>query len=98
MPPRKAAAQAGHAYVGALTAALAGEISPDVRRYLAEAPGTKVALGASLFEIERVRDRLEAARIPFFLVTDSGHVLPPDFDGRPIVTALGVGPLRLSGC
>lgn len=94
MPPSKAAAQAGHAFLGAVSLSASSCFPEDARAYLKEAPGTKVVLGARLGDIERLAVRLEADGVPAFLVIDSVHVMPPDFDGAPIVTALGVGPLR----
>lgn len=96
MSAGKAAAQAGHAFLGALSAANGTSFSDDAAAYLQEAPGTKVVLGGSLIDIERLADRLSRAGIPSFLVVDEGHIAPPDFDGSPIVTALGIAPLRRS--
>ena len=94
MSAGKAAAQAGHAFVGALSAANGTSLADDAAAYAQESPGTKVVLGGSLADIERLADRLSRFGIPSYLVIDEGHVAPPDFDGSPIVTALGVGPLR----
>ncbi len=81
------AAQAGHGFLGALLNA-----SPDRQAlYNADPPGTKVVLEApDLESLYRAYDRMRG--LPCFLVTDSGHKLPPHFDGQPIVTALGFGP------
>lgn len=46
-----------------------------------------------MFEIEKYHAELRAAELPYSLIIDSGHILPPFFDGNPIITALGVGPL-----
>lgn len=94
MSAGKAAAQAGHAFLGALSAANGTSFADDTAAYLKEAPGTKVVLGAALPDLERLADRLDRAGIPSFLVVDEGHVAPPDFDGSRIVTALGIVPLR----
>lgn len=96
MPAGKAAAQAGHAFIGALSAARGTPFMDDAAAYLEESPGTKVVLGGVLAEIERLADRLARAGVPAFLVVDEGHVMPPHFDGAPIVTALGIAPLRRS--
>lgn len=89
MPPGKLAAQAGHAYLGAFLAADENIAS----RYASDPPGTKICLGArDLSELLALRDYAASKGIPHALITDSGHVCPPDFDGSPIVTALGVGP------
>lgn len=96
MPAGKIAAQAGHAFIGALSAGLQSA-DPEFRRwsgeYAAEAIGTKVCLEADLKHLIRLEEHLRRQGIPCFLVEDSGHVLPPDFDGSPVVTALGVSPL-----
>jgi len=88
MSPGKAAAQAGHAYVGCLFYHLS---HPLVAEYLSAFIGTKVCLQAPT-----LRDLIHAwsfairAGIPAFLVTDEGCL--NFFEGRPIVTALGIGP------
>jgi PTH2 family peptidyl-tRNA hydrolase len=90
MPAGKAAAQCGHAFVDSLVSA-----PPDiVSQYRAEGHGTKIVLLApDEPALHRAyRDACDAG-IPCSLVTDSGHVLPPHFDGSPIVTALGLGPV-----
>lgn len=66
--------------------------------------GTKVALAAgNLDALLRAAYEAKIAGLPCALITDSGHVLPGDFvrghwhqpfDGRPVVTALGIGPAR----
>jgi len=94
MPPGKLAAQAGHAYTDSLMACL--DARPGlVRRYMAgENGGSKAALYArGLHALERAAEACMAAGIPHAMVTDSGHVLPPHFDGSPVVTALGIGPV-----
>ena len=102
MPPGKLAAQAGHAFVETLKEAqnhyeTGCAISESYKRYRDERPGTKVVLLArDLYEIERARDECAQLGIPHALINDSGHVLPPHFDGSPIVTALGFGPATRS--
>jgi peptidyl-tRNA hydrolase len=91
MSPGKLCAQAGHAYVGALQAA---QSIPAGRAYVQESPGTKVALQATLPQMQRAELALESAGVPFFLVVDSGHM--NFFKGEPTVTALGFGPLKES--
>jgi peptidyl-tRNA hydrolase len=96
MSPGKLAAQAGHAFLDAFLIAL--ERRPDnARRYRDGCHGTKVALLADgLDDLLRARAMADRAGLPTALITDSGHVLPPLFDGSPIVTALGIGPARRS--
>lgn len=87
MPPGKMAAQAGHAFLEAFLA------SPpqEAKRYRQDSIGTKIVLEGTLFDILDAKDRCEELDIPCVLIEDSGHVLPPHFDGTPIITALGVG-------
>ena len=96
MPTGKLAAQAGHAFLDAYLAAL--DLRPDAARaYRDGGHGTKVALRAtSLDDLLRAQVIARRAGIPAALVTDVGHVLPPDFDGSPVVTALGLGPAKRS--
>lgn len=55
--------------------------------------GTNVCLKSkSLHHLERAFHEAKAAEIPCALIQDSGHILPPYFDGSPIITALGLGP------
>lgn len=92
MSPGKLASQAGHAFLDSYLAALTTDPA-RVASYGAPGAGTKVvASSSSLGELLRARDFALEAGIPYALVTDSGHVCPPHFDGSPIVTALGIGP------
>lgn len=97
MLPGKLAAQAGHAYLGAFIEACHQQ--PDLAcQYATDPPGTKICLAArNLDELLYIRALAEAERIPHALIIDSGHVLPPFFDGEPIVTALGLGPATRKG-
>lgn len=91
MPVGKLAAQAGHAFTDAVFAAQASH-PVDADRYR-DLGGSKVVLeGRCLRDLMRAMGEARDADVPFALVTDSTHVLPPHFDGSPIVTALGVGP------
>lgn len=92
MGPGKLASQAGHAFVEALH--VASHLTPQAaNEYLSDPPGTKVVLRAtSLSALTRAHDEARALGIPCSLITDSGHVLLPAFDGSPVVTALGLGP------
>lgn len=93
MSPGKAAAQAGHAFLDAFLSCL--ELDPGrAAAYADVRPSTKITLAApGLDVLEHLSDRLRLAGLPSALIVDSGHVELPDFDGSPIVTALGVGPL-----
>jgi PTH2 family peptidyl-tRNA hydrolase len=99
MTPGKMAAQAGHAFVEALRASgshLDGATTEasDYQRYVADPPGTKVVLEApDEIALLRLHDEAQQRGIPSALIFDSGHVLPPHFDGSSILTAVGFGPI-----
>ena len=96
MPPGKLAAQAGHAFLDAYLASLC--LRPDIAAaYCGPGGRTKVALLApTLRDLLRAKRDAEDSGLPCALVVDERHVLPPSFDGSPIVTALGIGPARRS--
>ena len=93
MPIGKMAAQAGHAFVD--TFRIAERTSPErcAQYHQDDGPGTKIVLSGSLKQLEEAQKKAEEQGFPCKLIIDSGHVCPPDFDGSPIVTALGVGPI-----
>lgn len=91
----KASAQAGHAYTNSLLTAI--EQSPQTANQYEEVGriGTKICLKAkTLSQLEMTYAKAKMLGLPCSLITDSGHVMPPHFDGNPIVTALGVGPIN----
>jgi PTH2 family peptidyl-tRNA hydrolase len=93
MPPGKLAAQAGHAYTDALCTAQ--EIAPEsAERYRIDGlGGSKVTLKAkNLNQLLRAYNEARAAGLPCAVIVDREHVLPPHFDGNPIITAIGIGP------
>lgn len=94
MPTGKIASQVGHAYVNAYLKAT--ETRPDIAAYYQrEGIGTKVCLVASSeFRLLRAYEDAMKAGLPCSLIIDQHHILPPHFDGNPIVTALGIGPVR----
>lgn len=90
MSSGKLCSQAGHAYLGAFINANAN-LQKAYHSEFSEHPGTKICLTAkSLNHILKAKEMAEAAGIPTFLVTDSG--CSNFFDGKPIITALGLGP------
>ena len=115
MSPGKAAAQAGHAFLDTYLAALTAD-PVRAAAYLADPSdpasasrphsGTKVVLaGPDLDSLQRALFELKRARLPYALITDSGHILVATFadgawhqpfDGAPVITALGFGPARHS--
>lgn len=100
MSEGKANAQAGHAYVDALVNSLH---HPDQSlraiglSYAGLRPGTKICLdGGSLFCLKALISRLEYSGIPHSVIIDQDHVELPDFDGSPVMTAIGLGPFHKS--
>jgi PTH2 family peptidyl-tRNA hydrolase len=94
MPAGKLAAQAGHAYLNSYLKALQDR-PEDACLYQADGLGTKVCLVASSeFRLLRAYEEAQRAGLPCALIIDQHHVLPPHFDGSPIITALGIGPAR----
>jgi peptidyl-tRNA hydrolase len=89
MPPGKAASQAGHAFLDSFL-----KSPPDIQKSYLQDGGTKIVLLAD-DEVHLRALHMEAERIglPCALVVESGHILPPVFDGSPIITALGIGPV-----
>nr|WP_290428725.1 peptidyl-tRNA hydrolase [Defluviimonas salinarum] len=97
MSEGKANAQAGHAYIDALLLSLHSD-DPAWRdraaAYAALKPGTKVCLdGGSEEDLLRLAADLGARGIPHSLIVDRDHVELPDFDGGPVLTAIGIAPL-----
>jgi PTH2 family peptidyl-tRNA hydrolase len=93
MSAAKLAAQCGHAFVNAYEKALRAR--PEITSaYKGTGEGTKIVLQAKTLQtlIRAYRD-IEAARLPHHLVIDRGHKMPPHFDGEPVITALGIGPV-----
>lgn len=90
MSQGKANAQCGHAYVAAAIGALgtpAGDTYADLN------PGTKICLnGGSIEKMQLLIEQLSLQGIPCFPIIDRDHVELPDFDGSPILTAIGLGP------
>lgn len=94
MPAGKLAAQAGHAYTDSLFECLDERPELAARYRRGDNAGSKAALKAkNEAALLRAAEECREAGIPHSLVRDSNHVLPPHFDGSPIVTALGIGPV-----
>lgn len=87
MTTGKLAAQAGHAYLNAY-------LQNPIPEYHSDGLGTKVCLVApNEHALLRLKQQLDQDLIPNSIIIDSGHVMPPHFDGSPIITALGFGPV-----
>lgn len=92
MTTGKIASQAGHAFLDTFMIAL--ETRKEIcEQYQDFNHGTKVVLSASLEQIETIYQESLKNNIPVAIVIDSGHIHSPDFDGNPIITALGIGPV-----
>lgn len=92
MTAGKSASQAGHAFLESFVKA----DRKTGMSYLIDG-GTKIALAApDLPTIQKIYDAALAAGLPCALVVESGHIMPPSFDGEPIVTAVGIGPVERS--
>jgi peptidyl-tRNA hydrolase, PTH2 family len=91
MTPGKIASQAGHAFVGAAVNS-DSDILSEYHKEMPNSPGTKVCLKVpNLPQLYRVENLCKEAGIPTFVVVDSGCA--NFFNGKPIVTALGIGPV-----
>ena len=92
----KSASQSGHAFK-LLTKNIIEDDPQLAREYFADGMGTNVVLKAkNLSAIKRAMYEAKAAGLFYALITDSGHIMLPHFDGSPIITALGIGPCRRS--
>jgi peptidyl-tRNA hydrolase len=93
MPAGKLAAQSGHAFGDSFS--IAQIISPkDAEDYRNPARGgSKVVLRAKN-QNQLIKAYIQARQlgIPCALVVDQHHILPPHFNGQPVITALGLGP------
>jgi len=89
----KLAAQCGHAARLSLL-----QFLRDNPHYLSEfldrnSVGTLVVLEApNLHHLHELSLTASQHGLPWALFVDSGHILPPHFDGTPIETALAIGP------
>jgi peptidyl-tRNA hydrolase len=95
MNPGKMASQAGHAFLGAYVQCKDTNIMSEYHKEMPHSPGTKVCLKVpDLAQLHRVADEVKALGVPTFVVVDSG--CKNFFDGKPTVTALGIGPVTKS--
>lgn len=88
----KAASQAGHAFLDSFLTA-----PPDIIQAYRADGGTKIVLAVS--DERALADIYHAARmakLPCAMVIEQDHVMAPSFDGSPIATAVGIGPVRRS--
>lgn len=92
MAPGKAIAQAGHAFTDVLLEGLRAQNSLTYEYSLLR-PGTKVTLGGPAWRLDCIEQAALDMGVPVVRIIDSGHVHLPDFDGSPVFTALGIGPV-----
>lgn len=100
MPIGKLLAQSGHAFSDSLKSAEINypEIYSNYRVWSNEEKtafngGAKVCMKAkNADQLIKAYNIARNAGIPCALIVDKGHILPPHFDGNPIITALGIGP------
>lgn len=89
MTKGKAASQAGHAFLDSFLKA-----NPDIIKSYLASGGTKIVLSArSERELCDLYHQARMAKLPCAMVVEEHHVMPPDFDGSPVVTAIGIGPV-----
>lgn len=93
MSPGKLASQVGHGFK--ILAREATLHYPDLAdQYFADGSGTNIVLLAcSLQHLENIWNEISTLECPKVLFEDEGHIHLPDFDGSPIVTVLGIGPI-----
>lgn len=71
------------------------DVAPDIAlKYRSPAHGGSKVVLRSKNQNQLISAYLKAMElgIPCALVADRHHVLPPHFDGSPVLTALGIGP------
>lgn len=86
----KIASQAGHAFLDAYLLALASDPA-RCAAYRSVRHGTKVVLSASHDQILLLHVKARQRGLPSALIIDEG--CPDFYDGQPILTAFGAGPL-----
>lgn len=93
MTPDKLAAQTGHAFINAWDEAR--KQRPEIAaQYKGTGNGTKIIMySKNLHQLIRAYRDCNQANVPCSLIIDRGHIMTPHFDGNPIITALGIGPV-----
>lgn len=93
MPVGKLSAQSGHAYTDSLKHAQ--KIRPEAYEnyFNSDLGGSKILLSAkNENKLIAAYNKAIELGLPCSIIVDRHHVLPPHFDGSPIITALGIGP------
>jgi Uncharacterized conserved protein len=97
MEAGKLSAQAGHAYTDSLFKAYEHEPQRVIDYRNKEKGGSKVTLKAkNLNQLLKAYEQLQNEGIICALIVDQHHILPPHFTGEPIITAIGIGPVKQS--
>lgn len=92
MTAGKAASQAGHAFLDSFDTA-----TPEQQAAYRKDGGTKIVLTIpGERELCDAFHQAKLAGLPCAMVIEQDHVMPPYFDGSPIATAIGVGPIERS--
>jgi len=92
MSPGKIVAQAGHAFLGTFLQCRDTALIEAYHRDFPASPGTKICLRVpNLDQLLDAERQALSAGIAIFRVVDSGCL--NFFGGRPIITALGLGPV-----
>lgn len=95
MDAGKAAAQAVHAARLSLLRYLQHHPDHAIEFLTQNSVGSVVVLDApTLDDLQRLATLATLDALPWALFVDSGHILPPHFDGSPITTALAIGPVH----
>lgn len=93
MPSGKLSAQAGHAYTDTLKKSLEEDPERFHKYFDPDLGGSKVTLSVkNENQLINTYNKIRETGVPCSIVVDKNHVLPPYFDGNPIITALGIGP------
>lgn len=99
MSSGKLAAQAGHAFSDALVNSM--ESHPEYYQRYRDGVngGSKVALYCkNEGQLIRAYNEARAAGLPCSIIVDQNHVMPPHFDGSPVITAMAIGPCTKEEC
>lgn len=93
MSAGKLAAQAAHAHAQTLIAYLMRHPEHAAHFHAQGSSGSRiVCIAKNEQQLLSAFDQARRLDLPCALFSDSGHVLPPHFDGNPILTGLGLGP------
>lgn len=99
LDPGKCSAQTGHSFVDSFYQATL--IRPEIAEAYRDGTqgGSKVTLQAKNAQ-QLIKAFIHARKLglPCALIVDQHHILLPHFTGKPIITALGIGPCTKAEC